>query len=300
MVSYVRRSSSGEDAEREASHNRAKIDAAAIAEVLRYEKGAGREPVPMEHHNPGYDIESTDASGNVRYIEVKGTSARWAERGVAITRTQFLYGRRLDDDYWLYVVEQATTSPVVHAIQNPMAQITRYVFDGGWREIEEVDQADLGVEELRLSQAADGLRNPVPFKGLGFITGELKVRGFLDLDEPASDDVVLVRIEDEGLGMAMRGGLAFVRPCDGVPDDDDLVAVVVKDPTDGGTRRILVRLWAAFGGPADEGQRVELTGAGSMEPVLHRLDDVEVIGLVEDRWRLDELADRGLLLEEEE
>lgn len=300
MLSYVRRSGATDPAEKESNRHRAEVDKAAVEAVLRHEREAGRSAVPMEHHNPGYDIESTDSQGSVRHIEVKGTATRWAERGVAITRTQFLHGKRLDDAFWLYVVEHATTNPVVHAIQNPMAQITRYVFDGGWRESAEHEHIDPGIDRLHWHPSPDGLANPAAVHGLGFETGELTIHGYLDLEEPIEANVSLVRIEDEGLGIAMRGGLAFVRPLVGLPPDDERVAVVVADDDERSGRRILVRLWASTGDATDNDTLVDLSGTGSAESVLLRLDEVEVIGVVEQIWRVDELAERGLLIEDED
>jgi hypothetical protein len=300
MISYVRRSGASDDAARESNQQRKKIDAAAIAAVLRYERAAGRSPIPMEHHHPGYDIESRDAEENVRYIEVKGTGMRWAERGVAITRTQFLHGRRLDDAYWLYVVERATVDPVVHPIQNPTAQITRYVFDGGWREVAEVEGGDPGVEPLRMSRSADGLSHPIPLLSLGFITGELKANAYIEAGEPMAEGLSAVRIEDEGLGIAWRGGLAFVRPLTEDPADDSEVAVAVENPTGDTPRRFVIRLWSSIDGAEGGEPEVELTGSGSVEPIVLPRRDVEVIGLVEHTWRVDDLAVRGLLDEDDD
>jgi hypothetical protein len=49
------------------------VDRRAIVAVMAAEVSIGREPHEMDHHNPGYDIESKDpATGDLYFIEVKG------------------------------------------------------------------------------------------------------------------------------------------------------------------------------------------------------------------------------------
>ena len=48
------------------------VERRAVDAVLAAERALGREPVEMPRNNPGYDIQSTDQSGFVHYIEVKG------------------------------------------------------------------------------------------------------------------------------------------------------------------------------------------------------------------------------------
>lgn len=49
------------------------VDRRAVAAVLATERRLGRQPKPMPHHQPGYDIESRDpTTGDLYFIEVKG------------------------------------------------------------------------------------------------------------------------------------------------------------------------------------------------------------------------------------
>src|SRR5207247_1331861 len=58
--------------------SRSPVDQAGVRHVLEYETTRGRIPKEMSHNNPGYDVESRDASGKVvRYIEVKSFSGMW-------------------------------------------------------------------------------------------------------------------------------------------------------------------------------------------------------------------------------
>jgi hypothetical protein len=124
-----------------AAGRRSAIDAAGIAEVLRCEREAGRDPQEMPHSNPGYDVTSKDADGEiVRYIEVKSISTAWQDAVVQLTGTQFAKAQELRDLYWLYVVENAGSPHVqVRAVQDPAGAATRFVFDHGWKERAESD-----------------------------------------------------------------------------------------------------------------------------------------------------------------
>jgi hypothetical protein len=57
----------------------------------------------------------------VRYIEVK---ARAKTGPLVLTPNEWLMAQRLGADYWLYVVEDAASQPLLHTIQNPAALFT--------------------------------------------------------------------------------------------------------------------------------------------------------------------------------
>jgi len=48
------------------------VERRAVDRVLAAERALGRVPEEMPHNNPGYDIRSTDATGRIFFIEVKG------------------------------------------------------------------------------------------------------------------------------------------------------------------------------------------------------------------------------------
>ena len=54
------------------AQRRAEIDRLAVQAVMQAERDLGREPRELEHHHVGYDIESRDQEGRLRFIEVKG------------------------------------------------------------------------------------------------------------------------------------------------------------------------------------------------------------------------------------
>jgi hypothetical protein len=89
----------------------------------------------MPHWNPGYDVESRDAAGNiVRYIEVKSLSGYWKNTYAVLSRPQFEKALALGDIFWLYVVERAQSDDFrIHRIQNPALKANHFMFDDGWR-----------------------------------------------------------------------------------------------------------------------------------------------------------------------
>jgi hypothetical protein len=110
----------------------AQIEAIGMQVAMDYERQHGRLPDDVSAQNLGYDIRSTDPSGQVRYIEVK---ARATTGAIILTPNEWLMAQRLGKEYWLYIVENAASQPQLHTIQNPAAvlqpeevvEIVRYV-----------------------------------------------------------------------------------------------------------------------------------------------------------------------------
>jgi SNF2 family DNA or RNA helicase len=84
--------------------------------ALDYERANGREPEDVSSENLGFDIRSKDREGNIRYIEVK---ARKDEGPVALTPNEVFKAKRFKEDYWLYIVANASTNPKLYLINNP-------------------------------------------------------------------------------------------------------------------------------------------------------------------------------------
>ncbi|WP_426246550.1 protein NO VEIN domain-containing protein [Nocardioides sp. LHG3406-4] len=121
---------------------RSAVDEAGVARVLIYELSCGRVPEEQAHNNPGFDVLSRDDEGEVvRRIEVKSIGGAWTGFGVWMSATQLEDNRVSGDDYWLYVVEHAEDddAAVIHRIQNPAANATKFGFDPGWQALREPD-----------------------------------------------------------------------------------------------------------------------------------------------------------------
>jgi hypothetical protein len=118
------------------------IEAIGMNVVMEYERSQGRTPEDVSSQNLGYDVRSSDEKGNYRYIEVK---ARANEGAVALTPNEWLMAQRLQDEYWLYVVVNAATTPELYTTQNPAAkyepnkeiEIVRYIIKD-WKKNAEV------------------------------------------------------------------------------------------------------------------------------------------------------------------
>jgi superfamily II DNA or RNA helicase len=107
-------------AEDEAMQSDAAIEAVGMQTAMEYERAHGRMPEDVSMHNLGYDIRSAGTSGEVRYIEVK---ARATTGAIVLTPNEWLMAQRLGAEYWLYVVENAASAPVLHTLQNPAATL---------------------------------------------------------------------------------------------------------------------------------------------------------------------------------
>jgi len=129
--------------------------------VIQHEVKGGREAQRMPSNNPGYDIESVDPkTGEVAYIEVKGTEELWDGYGVAISQTQYEFAKEHGDSFWLYVVEDVgSDSPRVYRIKNPVAKINKYSFDYGWKNVVESEEIHNHPVEQSLDELVDELKN---------------------------------------------------------------------------------------------------------------------------------------------
>jgi hypothetical protein len=82
------------------------VERRAVEAVLAAERALGREPVEMPRNNPGYDIQSTDQSGFVHYIEVKGRIE--GSDTFTITTNEITFAQTQGDRHRLALVEVST------------------------------------------------------------------------------------------------------------------------------------------------------------------------------------------------
>ena len=92
------------------------IEGIGMEVTMRYERQHGRAPEDVSAENLGFDVRSTDQGGEKRYIEVK---ARTGLGAVALTRNEWFKAKQFKSDYFLYVVLNAGTQPILYIIQNP-------------------------------------------------------------------------------------------------------------------------------------------------------------------------------------
>jgi hypothetical protein len=96
---------------------RREVELAGMNAVLEFERKRAHTDsdlikiIDVSERDVGYDIESFD-----RLIEVKSFKSSGSP---SITSHEWETARRLQDDYWLYIVENSFESPKIHTIQNP-------------------------------------------------------------------------------------------------------------------------------------------------------------------------------------
>lgn len=84
-------------------------DERAMAAVLAAERSLGRDPEPMAHNNPGYDIRSHTSDGHWLYLEVKGRIAGAKE--FVVTRNEVMLARNTGSRHRLAMVEISPEGP---------------------------------------------------------------------------------------------------------------------------------------------------------------------------------------------
>ena len=120
------------------TYRREKVGRGGVEFVLDFEKKAGRHPKEMPQTHEGYDVESSNPTGQIeRYIEVKSIGAHWGELGVTLSRAQFEKATRLKEKYWLYVVEVRSDGHRLYRIQDPALKVKNFAYDQGWRALAE-------------------------------------------------------------------------------------------------------------------------------------------------------------------
>ncbi len=112
------------------------VEELAMQMAMYFERTQGRDPIDVSSQNLGFDIRSSKEP-ETRYIEVKG---RASEGAIALTYNEWLMAKRLKEEYWLYLVENAKMNPILYTIKNPAetlipneeVKIVRYIINN-WK-----------------------------------------------------------------------------------------------------------------------------------------------------------------------
>ncbi len=122
----------------------ATIERIAVEAAVGFEKARGWKVENVESDTRGFDLISRSSPADIvlepietRFIEVKG---RAAVGEIALTANEYKTAQRLGDDYWLYVVFNCASQPIVTAIQNP----TRF----DWEPLSKIDCYRIGAETI--------------------------------------------------------------------------------------------------------------------------------------------------------
>jgi len=121
----------------------------AMRVVMEHEAKLGRQVYDVHEKDLGYDVTSLDlSSGELRLIEVKGLSASTGT--IILTPNERRVAEDRRDCYWLYIVTECKTSPV---LQEPIRDPARFP----WHEVVKVDHYWLDVDAMaRPMRVAEG------------------------------------------------------------------------------------------------------------------------------------------------
>ena len=118
----------------------AETEATAMRVVLEHERAAGRQVYDVHEKNLGYDVTSLDVnSGELRLIEVKGLGG--SSGSVLLTPNERRVAEDRRDCYWLYVVTNCRTAPV---LQEPIKDPARL----HWHEVSKVQHYWLDINAM--------------------------------------------------------------------------------------------------------------------------------------------------------
>jgi len=96
------------------------VEKAAMAHAEAYERARGWSVQDIHELNLGYDLRSTGPGGEVCYVEVKGRAGVGA---VELSENEWLKAQELGNEYWLYIVTDALSTPELFLLQNPHARL---------------------------------------------------------------------------------------------------------------------------------------------------------------------------------
>jgi hypothetical protein len=99
-------------------HSDAEIEQIGMQLSMEFEQNEGWSPEDVSSQNLGFDVRSTGPQDKKRYIEVK---ARAMVGPIALTQNEWFKAQRFQDDYYLYIILNASKQPELYRIQNPAA-----------------------------------------------------------------------------------------------------------------------------------------------------------------------------------
>ena len=139
-------------------HQNRETEATAMQVVIDHERAQGRQVDDVSAKNLGYDVTSLDLqSGDLRLIEVKGIGATTGT--VLLTPNERRVAEDRRDCYWLYVVTDCASTPV---LQEPIRDPAKFA----WHEVSKVQHYYLDVDAMtRPMQVRENLASYNTAKG---------------------------------------------------------------------------------------------------------------------------------------
>lgn len=140
LMSYVllkKDGSSDEDREvnSEAALEKRRTGAIAVKFFMENQAARWKSLTEMPELNPGYDVLAVAHDGEEEFIEVKGQTDVWTERGVTLTPRELVEAQKRRGRYWLCVVEYVHDEQRrrLYLFQDPFGLTDQFKFDSGWK-----------------------------------------------------------------------------------------------------------------------------------------------------------------------
>ncbi len=140
LTSYVLLKGDGSDDEdrevnSEAALEKRRTGSIAVKFFMENQAARWKTLTEMPELNPGYDVLAVAHDGEEEFIEVKGQTDVWTERGVTLTPRELVEAQKRRGRYWLCVVEYVHDEKRrrLYLFQDPFGLTDQFKFDSGWK-----------------------------------------------------------------------------------------------------------------------------------------------------------------------
>lgn len=157
------------EANSEAALEKRRTGSVAVKFFMENQAARWRSMTEMPELNPGFDVLAVSHDGEEEFIEVKGQTDVWTERGVTLTPRELLEAQKRRERYWLCVVEYVHDEKRrrLYLFQDPFGLTDQFKFDSGWK------AAAIAINDAPL-QPEPGRFIDIPGEGHGLIISVTK------------------------------------------------------------------------------------------------------------------------------
>ena len=123
------------EANSEAALEKRRTGAVAVKFFMENQATRWKSLTEMPELNPGFDVLAVAHDGEEEFIEVKGQTDVWTERGVTLTPRELMEAQKRRERYWLCVVEYVHDEKRrrLYLFQDPFGLTDQFKFDSGWK-----------------------------------------------------------------------------------------------------------------------------------------------------------------------
>jgi hypothetical protein len=157
------------EANSEAALEKRRTGSVAVKFFMENQAARWKSLIEMPELNPGFDVLAVAHDGEEEFIEVKGQTDIWTERGVTLTPRELLEAQKRRGRYWLCVVEYVHDEKRrrLYLFQDPFGLTDQFKFDSGWK------AAAIAINDAPL-QPEPGRFIDIPSEGHGKIISVTK------------------------------------------------------------------------------------------------------------------------------